>query len=314
MRAARIHEWNGTPVVDEVAPPARASGETLVRVDAATVSHLDLTVSYGDFDLAPALPYVPGCEGAGTVIASDTLPTGTQVIFRDGAVGLDRDGTWQEQICVPDEALMALPVALEPALAATFFVPTTTAAVALFDIGRLTADQTVIVTGATGAVGSVAVQLAHNAGARVIAVVSRESRLSSLPPDVLGVALDDEESIAKLATERSADLLVDTIGGARLGHRLGWLAAGGAVVCVGYTAGQDFAVDLPNWLLSDVAILPVNLMRREAAARQYAHELLPRIADGTLSIAVDPYPLDEVATAWTRLQQGKLNGRAVIRL
>lgn len=313
VRTARIHDWNSAPVIEELAEPVRRAGETLVKVDAATISHLDLTVATGEFALRPPLPYVPGVEGAATVLESKTLDRGSQAIFRDGTMGLDRDGTWREYASVPDDALVPLEVRLDPAVAATFFVPTTTAYIALHDIGGLEPGQTVLVSGATGAVGSMAVQVARAAGARVIALVSRSSRLAGLPDGVEGVALDDAYSVGKLATERPADLLLDTIGGEGLGQRIGWVTFGGKVVCLGYTAGTTFAVDLPNWFFTDVAILPVNLMSREKRAQQVARQLLPEFAAGRLRLEVSEFPLEQAAAALELLSTGRIRGRAVIR-
>jgi len=313
MRAARIHDWKGVPVVEDLPLPERRSQQTLVRIDAATISHLDLTVRTGEFPLGPSLPYVPGCEGAGTVVESDTLAAGTQVIFRAHAVGLECDGTWREYAVVPDEALLPVATPVDPAVAATFLTPTTTAAVALFTIGRLEAGQTVLVSGATGAVGSMAVQLARAAGANVLALVSRSSRLRDLPAGVQGISLADADATAKLAETRPADLLIDTIGGAGLSQRIGWVARGGKVACLGYTAGTEFTIDLPSWFFSTVSILPVNLMANEAEAHRFAAELLPRFADGGLTIAVQEFELEQVADALDRLSQGRVNGRAVLR-
>ncbi|MFT4287521.1 quinone oxidoreductase family protein [Nocardioides sp.] len=313
MRAARIHDWKTAPVLEDLPYPQRAPGSTLVRLTAATVSHLDLTVQTGEFDLVPPLPYVPGCEGAGVVVESDTLAFDTQVIFRDGAIGLDRDGTWQEFICVPDDTLVALTPTVDPAIAATFFTPTATAAVALFEVGGLEPGQTVMITGATGAVGSMAVQLAHDAGARVLALVSGSARLAGLPAGVSGVALDDEAAVAELARDRPADLLVDTIGGAGLSERIGWVRPGGAVASLGYTAGTEFTIDLPAWFFSSVRILPVNLMAHQPQAKNYAAELLPKFADGTLGLRIEEFSLGQAAEALEKLATHQIAGRAVIR-
>ncbi|TJY66259.1 zinc-binding alcohol dehydrogenase family protein [Arthrobacter sp. CAU 1506] len=313
MRAARIHEWKSAPVVEEVAIPERGIGESLVRIEAATVSHLDVTVQTGQFELTPPLPYVPGCEGAGTVIESDKHTPGTQVIFRDGAVGLDKNGTWQEYAVAPNGALLPLDVAVDAAVAAAFFTPTATAAVTLFEIGKLEAGQTVIVSGASGAVGSMTAQLALAAGAKVIGLVSRSSQISGLPTGVLGVALDDSVGTAALARTRPADLLVDTVGGQGLRERIDWVRFGGKAAILGYTAGTEFTLDLPNWFFSSVAILPVNLMAYGVAAERYATELLPKFADGSLTLAMEEFSLDEVSTALNRLSSRQITGRAIIR-
>lgn len=313
MRAARIHDWGGVPVIEEIDEPVRASGETLVRIEAATVSHLDLTIASGLFTVNPPLPYVPGVEGSGTVVESAVFEPGTQIIFREGWLGFTQDGTWRECASVPDGLLVPLTTTLDPAIASTFFVPLTTAYVALFDIGRLRAGQSVIVTGASGAIGTLAVQLAQAAGAEVVAVVSRASRLDLLPPGVRGIALDDENAVLELAAARPADLLVDTVGGKGLGDRLKWVRSGGRAACLGYTAGTALTIDLPSWLFSNVAVLPVNLLNREDRAHAIAEELLPRIAAGELSIPVEEFALDEIAEGITRLASGAIKGRAVVR-
>ncbi|GAC50748.1 quinone oxidoreductase family protein [Gordonia aichiensis] len=313
MRAARVHRWNTAPIVDTVADPTRGDGQSIVRIDAATVSHLDLTVATGSFDLVPPLPYVPGCEGSGSVLDSDTYPVGTQVIFRDGAVGLDRDGTWQERLAVADDSLIVLDQRLDAAVASTFFVPTTTAYVAVHDLGHVQQGQTVLVSGATGAVGSMVVQLARRAGAHVIALVSRRTRLPALPPGVEGIALEDTTATGRLALTRPGHVLIDTIGGPDVVERIGWVRPGGAAICVGYTAGAEVRLDLPNWLFTDVALVPVNLMNCEARALEIARKLLPQIAAGDIAIAVEEFDLERVATAVDRVARGAIAGRAVIR-
>ncbi|MEU3855160.1 zinc-binding dehydrogenase [Streptomyces sp. NPDC029554] len=313
MRAALIHQWKSAPASSHVPEVARRPGETLVRIEAATVSHLDVTVASGDFSVSPCLPYVPGVEGAAVVVESDVFAPGRQVIFRDGPLGLSDHGTWREYASVPDHVLMPLDVPLSPSVAATFFTPATTAYVALFDVGGLQAGQTVLVSGATGAVGSVAVQLAKSAGCDVIALVSRRSRLERLPDGVQGVALDDEEALSELRETRPVDLLVDTIGGEGLSDRISWMKFGGRVACLGYTAGTSFSINLPTWFFSDVAILPVNLLTKGDRAKEVARELLPQIASGDIKFDIEEFAIEQVAEAWEKLNSGRVTGRAVIR-
>jgi len=313
MRAALIHEWNTPPLIGDLAEPHRLQGETLVRIDAAAVGHLDITVATGEFALHPPLPYIPGVEGSGTVLQSDTFEPGTQVIVRDGAIGVDRDGTWRERASIPDAALTPLRIRVDPSVAATFFVPTATAFIALHDLGELRSGQTVAVSGATGAVGSMAVQLALQAGAHVIALVSRRSRLGNLPDGVHGIAVEDASALAFLAAERPADLLVDTIGGPSLGQRIKWVRPGGKAICVGYTAGAKFTIDLPTWLATGVAILPLSLISMQTRAKELIAGLLPKIAEGTIRIEYTEFPLEQTAEALHLLQARGIRGRAVIR-
>ena len=316
MRAVRIHSWGSEPVVEDVPAPTPKDGETLVRVDAAAVSHLDLTVASGTFSLKPELPYIGGVEGCGTVVSSEVYEPGTRVVLRGGGLGLVRSGTWAELVATRKGAT-AIPAELSPELGATYFVPTTTAYVALHDIGRLgnwpgIEDEVVVVAGAAGAVGSLVVQLALRAGCTVIGVVADSSQAAQLPAGVEAVLVDDDERAAALLRERPATLLVDTLGGQAVAQRSRWVRPGGRAVVVGYVAGKELGLDVPSWLLDDVALLPVNMIRREAAALEYAPLLAELLAKGELTLEVQSFALDEAAKALHLLATGGLRGRAVI--
>jgi NADPH2:quinone reductase len=315
MRAIRFHEWGADPVVEDVSSPLVEEGETLVRVEAAAVSHLDLTVASGTFDFKPQLPYVGGVEGCGIVVSSDVHEPGTRVVLRGGGLGLLRDGTWAEFVATR-KAASPLPAELSPEVGATYFVPTTTAYVALHDIGRVGAwpgveDEVVVVAGAAGAVGSMVAQLALRAGCTVIGVVDA-SQVDLLPAGVEAVPIGDEERAAELLKERSATLLVDTLGGQAIAQRSRWVRPGGRAVVVGYVAGKELGLDVPSWLLDDVALLPVNMIRREAAAREYAPLLAELLAKGELTLEVQSFAMDDAPKALHLLATGGLRGRAVI--
>jgi len=316
MRAVRIHSWGAEPVVEDVPAPTPKDGETLVRVDAAAVSHLDRTVASGTFELKPQLPYVGGVEGCGTVVSSEVYEPGTRVVLRGGGLGLVRSGTWAELVATRKGAT-AIPAELSPELGATYFVPTTTAYVALHDIGRLGGwpgvdDEVVVVAGAAGAVGSMVVQLALRAGCPVIGVVTDSSQAGQLPAGVEAVLVGDDERAASLLKERPATVLVDTLGGQAVAQRSRWVRPGGRAVVVGYVAGKELGLDVPAWLLDDVALLPVNMIRREAAALDYAPLLAKLLAKGELTLSVQSFAMDEAAEALRLLATGGLRGRAVI--
>ncbi|MFG1682610.1 zinc-binding alcohol dehydrogenase family protein [Nonomuraea sp. NPDC049269] len=314
MRAARFHDWGAAPIVEELPEPEHKPGEVLVEVQAAALGHLDLTVAGGNFALKPPLPYVGGVEASGVVLASDTLAPGTQVLLRGGGLGLLRDGCWRERLSVTPKAVTPLASPLPPEVAASFFLPTTTAYVALHDIARLEAGEEVIVTGAAGAVGAMVAQQARLAGATVTGVVGRADQLGQVPEGIRGMVADDAEAVAELAAARPASLLVDTLGGNALVERSRWVRPGGRAVVIGYVLGTSVTVDLPSWLLDDVALLPVNMVRQERRAREVAPALIDRLATGELTLEVERFDLSEIAKALELLRDGRVRGRAVVDL
>ncbi|HEX5120118.1 MAG TPA: zinc-binding alcohol dehydrogenase family protein [Pseudonocardiaceae bacterium] len=308
MRAARFHAWGVLPTVDEVAEPAARDGYVTVRMTAAALSHLDLTVAGGTWHPHPELPYIGGVEGCGVT------ESGTQVLVRGGGLGLVRDGTWAELVHVAPKALTPVPADVPAEVAATFFQPASTAYVAVHDIGRAGRDDVVIVVGAAGAVGGQAVQQALRAGATVTGVVRRSEDLDRIPAGAGRIALADPDAVTALTTERPASLLIDTVGGPDTVGRSRWVAPGGRAVVLGYTAGPTVTVDLPSWLLDDVALVPVNMIRLGRRARELEAELTTALLAGELTVAVETFPLEAIGTGLERLRAGTLHGRGAVLL
>ncbi len=271
MRAARLHSFGQAPVVDDVDVPAREPGQTLVRIDAAALGHLDMTVASGNFDVRPRLPHIGGTDGAGTVVESDTFEPGTPVLVRGGGVGLFKNGCWAEFVVASDKAFTPFDSGLDPAVAATFLLPSTTGYVAVHDVADVRVGERVIVAGASGAVGAMAAQFAQLAGAsEVIGVVPREDQVALLPEGVRPIVGRGAEVAEALGPDPVADVLIDTLGGDALPHLLARVVPGGRAALIGYTLGTQLTIDLPNWLLSDVAILPVNMIRKTARQAELA--------------------------------------------
>ncbi|WP_280433922.1 quinone oxidoreductase family protein [Nocardia carnea] len=313
MRAARLHEFGRDPVIDEIDAPARGLGQTLVRVDAAALGHLDLTIASGTFDIRPDLPHIGGTDGAGTVVESETFAPGTRVLIRGGGIGLFKNGCWAEYLAAADKVFTPFDTALEPTIAATFFLPSTTGYVAVHDIARVATGERVIVSGASGAVGSMAAQFALAAGAaEVIGVVPRGDQAALLPAGVRPVVGRGEQVAEALGTDLVAEVLIDTLGGDLLPVLLRRIAPGGRAALIGYTLGTDLHLDLPNWLLADVALLPVNMIRKSARQAELAPKLIAMLVAGEVELAVQSFPLDEIATALQAMRDGKVTGRAVV--
>jgi NADPH2:quinone reductase len=304
----RIHGWGAAPRLETLPEPEPQFGRSLVRMAATTASHLDRSIAAGGFLRHPPLPYVPGVEAAGTVLQSERFPVGARVWLRGAGLGTVEDGTWRETISAPDAAIGLLPEAIAMPLGAAFFSPCAAAWVALFGVGALQAGERVLVSGASGAVGSIAVQLARAAGARVaVAVGAASAGDARLGDDVERVRLDEGGSAAS-----AFDLLIDAVGGPPLSALLARLVPGGRAVLVGYTAGRKIELDLAELMQRDLRLLPLNMLRREAEARAAAPELLSRLADGRLQLALRTFWLSQAAEAMAWVAERGHRGRAVL--
>jgi NADPH:quinone reductase-like Zn-dependent oxidoreductase len=304
-----VEDFGVTPVLRHRPVPVPGPGETLVSVRAAQVAHLDSDVVAGTFGLLPPLPFVPGTEAAGVVVTSASLPAGTRVRVRGGGVGTARDGTWAAHVVAPDAAVTLLPDGVDDALACCAFSPLATAWAAVHDVAAVRPGQRVLVTGASGAVGGVAVQLAAEAGAAVTGWVSRTEKVRHVPAPATARVVAD----AGLA-EPEFDTVVDTVGGPVLADALARVLPGGTVVLVGYTAGRRVEIDLQALMLADVSLRPINLIRRTPGLLAAFDALLPRLARGELALPVERHPAADIATALDRLRTGRVVGKAVIEM
>jgi NADPH2:quinone reductase len=312
VRVARVHEWGVDPTVEhDAAEPEPAEGETLVAIDAAAVGQLDLQIAAGAFPLRPSLPYVPGTDAAGRVVRSGCFPEGARVWIRGGGVGVARDGCWAERAAVPDEAVHELGVDVDPVVAASFWVPCSTARAAVEDVGELVPGERVAVRGGAGAVGSIAVQLAVLGGAREVLAIVRNP--PTLPPAGATIlAADDPELPRRLREDGGIDLLVDTVGGPELAGFLEAMRPGGRVAVVGYVGGLEATLDLRLLLTQDVRLLPVNQIRRQDDLFESAPTLLARLVSGELRLAATAFPFERLPDAIDALRGGHAGGRVVL--
>ncbi|MEU9150323.1 zinc-binding alcohol dehydrogenase family protein [Streptomyces sp. NPDC048417] len=310
-RALVLESFGSLPRLVERPVPGPRPGHTLVRMRAAQVAHLDLNVVDGRFGILPDLPAVPGTTGCGVVLASDTHPEGSLVRLGGKGLGLRRDGCWAEHALVPDAAVTAVAGGTDPALACSWFSPAGTAWAAVHTVAAVRPGERVLVTGAAGAVGALTVQVAARAGAEVVGVVGRPAKLGHVPAPAKPVLA------AELSAESvggQVDVLIDTVGGPVLRDALPLVRPRGRAALVGYTAGREFTVDLADFLLADVSVLPVNLMSRGKEVAADAEGLLADLRSGALTLEIERHGLDGLAEAVDRLRTGEAVGKVVLDL
>lgn len=283
MRALRVHRIGAAALLETVPDPVPASaGERLVRMEATAIAHHDLGVVSGALPVGQPVPFIPGMEGAGR------LEDGTLVRVFGGGLGITRPGTWAEAVVVPSVAIVPVPQSMPAEVAAACGSSVNTAWVALHQIGGLREGESVAVSGCNGSVGSLVVQMAR------------------------GHAVHEWGRGREADPEEPVDLLVDTVGGPDLPHRIGCVKPGGRAVLIGYTAGERVELDLPALMQADVALLPMN-MRRRRVPPEVAASLLDDVAEGRLTVATDVITVDGLEAGLARLRQDRHSGRLVLR-
>jgi NADPH:quinone reductase-like Zn-dependent oxidoreductase len=248
--------------VSEVDRPRIASGLALIEIEAAGVNPSDLVSAEGRFPHA-VLPRILGRDFAGTVVDGPDELVGKKVWGTGGDLGIDRDGTHAEYLSVPVDAVSIRPTRLSAEQAACVGVPFHTAWISLFDRGRLEPGETVIVTGATGSVGSAAIQLASAHGARVVAFVRKREDRSRLDLTRI-VAVADQESgnlievVGSVTGGKMANLAINAVGAALVEPLLASLADYGRLVAFSVLSGRELSLDLLNLYRRNLSVLGVN--------------------------------------------------------
>ena len=255
MRAVQITELTGPDSVRvaDAEDPAPGPGQVLIEVRAAGVTFPDVLMTRGEYQIKPDPPFVPGSEVAGVVReAAEGFEQGQRVAAFPGI------GGFAELAAVDAERVFPLPEQVPFDAAAGMPTNYLTVHFALARRGRLRAGETVLVHGASGGVGTAAVQLASVLGARVIAVVSQESKVEaarSAGAQHVVLAEGFRDAVAELVGKRGVDLVVDPVGGDRFTDSLRTLRDEGRLLVIGFTAGEIPTVKVNRLLLNNLDVV-----------------------------------------------------------
>jgi NADPH:quinone reductase-like Zn-dependent oxidoreductase len=320
MRAAVLGTPGGTPAWSDHPDPAAAPGRTVVQVTAAPVVPLDLLCASGtSYFGTPAVPYVPGVQGVGVVAESGSLAAGTRVWFATSAGMAPGDGSLAELCSVADADLVPVTADLPDPVTASLGLSAVAAWMALTWRAGLQAGERVVVLGAGGAVGQVAVGAARLLGAaRVVAVCragrSAERARSAGADEVVELTGDVDTLTDRLATAcgGDADVVVDPVFGTAATAASRVLAAGGRLVNLGGAAGD--AAEFSSAVLRGRSAAVLGYTNNALTPVQRAAAIdavLGHAAAGRLAVEHDVLPMSAVAEAWTRTAAG--GARQVVR-
>jgi NADPH:quinone reductase-like Zn-dependent oxidoreductase len=312
MRAALITELGALPVIGEAPDPLRAAGEALIEVVAVPLNPIDINVGAGRyFGGTPPFPYVPGCEGVGRVVEAETLAPGALVWANGGGMGLRRDGALAELLAVPEDVPVPLPDDADPVLAGALGIAGLAGWLPLAYRSPVREGETVLVLGATGTVGLVAVQAARILGAgRIVAAGRRPEgleRARRLGADAV-VSLDSADLAAVFAEACGGDgptLVVDPLWGEPAVAAAQAAAPGARIVQIGQSAGPEAALRSADVRGKQLEILGhTNFATpRDDLRREYLR-LVAHAHAGDLEVETETFPLDQAAEAWQRQADG----------
>ena len=243
MKAIRIHQFGDPSVMklEEIPDRVAGQGQILVKVKASGVNPVDTYVRSGTYAVLPQLPYTPGIDGAGVVeaVGSDVreFKSGDRVYF-GGTVEGRAVGSYADMaLCLPEQ-VHHLPKPVSFAQGAGLNVPYVTAWRALFDKGRAQPGETVLIHGASGAVGVAAVQMARAAGLRVFGTAGTDrGKTLAFEQGAHEVfdhkAADYQKQIVAKANGKGVDLVIEMLANVNLVRDLEMIATRGRVVIVG---------------------------------------------------------------------------------
>jgi NADPH2:quinone reductase len=338
VRAAVVEAMGRPPAAADVPEPSRRAGEALVRIQAAALNPVELHIWNGHFfDGPPQPPYVIGLEGIGIVEEGDRLMPGTRVRVEFVHPGYGRNGAVAEYAVAPEEPDTAdrasqasvAPIGdhLDDADAAALGVPVFTAMMCLERAGAAGASLDgahILVLGATGAVGTVAVQLAKVMGAARVVAAGRDAgrleRARSLGADAsvelaTGLAPEELRALFTEATGGRLDVALDPLWGVPARAAIDALTRNGVFVSFGQAASplaELSGIPMRNRRVTVVGhsgAWATPAERQDALAR--AHELARR-GGRPLTLDTEELELDEIGAAWERLSRSA-GRRLVVR-
>ena len=318
MKAIRVNEFGGPDVLrlEDVATPQPAPGQVLVRMHAIGVNPVETYIRAGAYARLPALPYTPGNDGAGVVEQIGDSVTEFKPgdhVYTAGSLS----GTYAEfALCRTDQA-HRLPENASFAQGAAMGTPYATAYRGLFQRAEAKPGETVLVHGASGGVGTAAVQLARARGLRVLGTAgSDEGRKLVRAQGAHEVfdhrAPDHFEQIMNATNERGVDVIVELLANVNLGKDLTILAKGGRVAIVGSRGRVE--IDPRDTMQRDVDLRGMVLPNTPAAEMASIHAaLVAGLENGTLRPVIGKeFPLAAAVQAHRAVTASGALGKIVL--
>ena len=324
MHAVVISEPGGPEVLQwaEVADPRPGPGEVLVDVAAAGVNRADLMQRQGLYPPPPGAPPYPGLECSGTVAALGDGVTGWHP--GEQVCALLSGGGYAERVVVPAGQLLAVPKGITLIEAAALPEAACTVYSNVFLTARLAAGETLLVHGGGSGIGTIAIQLAKHAGARVAVTAGSQPKLDAcraLGADIT-INYREEDFVDSLlaATDgHGADVILDIVGAAYLARNIAALAPDGRIANIGMQQGRRAELDFGALMAKRAAISSTSLRARPKEQKAsivaaVAQHVWPAVGSGLIRPVIDAeLPMERAAQAHQIMTESAHTGKILLR-
>lgn len=322
FRAFRLREDGNGGELTTVSLDDLNAGEVTIRAEYSSVNYKDALAGTGRGQIARRLPLVGGIDVAGTVVESGGgFSAGDAVLVTGCGLSENHDGGYAEYVRVPADSVIPLPGDLDAFTAMTLGTAGFTAAVALQRLQEngVTPDAgPIVVTGATGGVGSIAVDILSGLGYEIVAVSGKADAEAWLKELGATRVIDRDGLTTKgRPLEKAAwGGAIDNVGGAMLGELLRTTAPWGSIASIGLAGGHELDATVMPFILRGVSLLGISSAncprdRRERAWARLGSNWKPRHLD---AIRAGTVGLDDLGDVFERMLAGETRGRTVVRI
>lgn len=309
-------------VIEDVPSPDVKGRGVKVRVKAAGLNFPDTLIIENKYQLKPSLPFSPGGEMAGEVVAVGDKVSRFKV--GDRVAGLTGYGAFAEEVIVPEQNLLPVPDGMSDEKAAAFTMVYGTSYYALKQRGNLQPGETLLVLGASGGVGLATVELGKAMGAKVIAAASSAEKLAvarEAGADELINYTEEplKEAVKKLTHSKGVDVIYDPVGGDFTEQALRAMGWNGRHLIIGFAAGDIPKIPANLTLLKGCSVVGVfwgSFTQREPeASAQNMMELMKLYAEGKIDPKVsEVYDFKDYAKALGALTERRATGKVVLKV
>ena len=322
MRAVIATEPGGPEVltVTEIPDPEIGPGEVLLDVAAAGLNRADLLQRQGFYPPPPGASDVLGMECSGTISAVGPDVEGWQV--GDVGCALLSAGAYATKVSLPVGQLMPVPDGVDLVTAAAIPEVAATVWSNVFMVAGLQPQETLLVHGGAGGIGSFAIQLAHRLGARVITTAGSADKLAAcaaLGADVTVNYRDqDFVEVVREATDGGVDVILDNMGAKYLDRNIDALGIEGRLVIIGMQGGSKAELDINKLLRKRGAVIATNLRGRpveekSAICASVVEHVWPLVSEGLVQPIVGrSFPLAEAGAAHAYMESGDHSGKILL--